>query len=104
MTLQPAVPELVRFAAATRTDWDADDLDAAILAALQAGWEWDEVYREVHRLLLIEDGSPASLRAKCKSVFKVTPTGRTTYQRGAAMARELLEHRNGLIGGSGDAA
>lgn len=100
--IRPAVPQLVALAAAMRDDWRADDLDAAVLAALQANWEWEPIAREVWRLLWMPDSSPSDLRARCRIPVAAPAPGAT--KRGAALARELLEHRNDLIGGSGDAA
>lgn len=102
--LRPAVPQLVALAAAMRTDWDSEDLDMAILAATQAGWEWERTAREVWRLLWTEDGSPASLRAACVSPLERVPRDQRRRERNPEYAafREQLdampplpEHRSG---------
>lgn len=88
--IQPAVPQLVALAAAMRPDWDAEDLDMAILAASQAGWEWERIAREVWRLAWIEDGSPASLRAACRSPLdRPQPGGWAHAGSGAPRSEEV---------------
>jgi hypothetical protein len=72
--IQPAAPQLIALAVAMRPGWDPEDLDMAILAATQAGWDWERTAREVWRLAWTEDGSPASLRAACRSPFE-RPSG-----------------------------
>ena len=89
--IQPAARELAALAAAMR-GWDAEETLAAILAAKHAGWTFEQVYREVSRLLLLEDGTPASLRHAARAPAAVGPRP-TTYSEGAAKVREALEHR-----------
>lgn len=87
---QPAVPQLVALASAMRPDWDSEDLGMAILAASQAGWEWERIAREVWRLLWIEDGAPASLRAACRSPLdRPQPGGWTPAKSGAPKSEEV---------------
>ena len=83
--LQPAERELAAFAVAAR-GWDPDELVNAMLAAHHAGWDFDAVYREVHRLLMQQDGDPAALRHAARHPLRreeVTPAC------GPARAREL---------------
>lgn len=101
--LRPAVPQLVALAAAMRTDWDPEDLDMAILAATQAGWEWERIAREVWRLLFTEDGSPVSLRAACSrphdrpaAAWKPAPAGSGLPK--ADEVRALVEAAREAIG------
>lgn len=59
---RPAFPQLHALACAMRPDWSPDELRDAMTAAHQAGWEWVAVFREVARLVLAQDESPATLR------------------------------------------
>jgi len=45
-----------------RPDWNPEGLHDAMTAAHQAGWDWVAVFREVARLVLAEDETPATLR------------------------------------------
>jgi hypothetical protein len=93
--IRPAARELAALAAAAR-GWDDGELMDAMLAAKNAGWDFERVYREVTRLILIEDATPASLRhAAANPLRKTAKPGPATYEQGAALARELLGHRPG---------
>lgn len=94
--IRPAPKELAILAAAMR-GWDYDEIRAAILGASQAGWSDDRIYREVFRLLLLEDASPADLRAAARSVGQ----GPGDYQRGLAAARQALEGHPGPVAREG---
>lgn len=88
--IQPAAPQLAALAAAMR-GWDESDLAGAMIAAKNAGWDFEQVYREVTRLILIEDATPASLRhAAAHPLRKPDKPGPGTYEHGAALAREAL--------------
>ena len=58
----PAYPQLHSLACAMRPDWNPEGLHDAMTAAHQAGWTWVAVLREVVRLVLAEDETPATLR------------------------------------------
>jgi hypothetical protein len=58
---QPAPKQLAMLATAMR-GWDYEEIRAAIIAASQAGWGSERIYRETFRLLLLADASPADLR------------------------------------------
>lgn len=60
--IRSAAPELVSLAVAMRPDWDGERLQSALVAAYAAGWKWERTFREVARLLLIEDSGPNDLR------------------------------------------
>lgn len=94
--IQPAARELAALAQAMR-GWDEGELMGAMLAARNAGWDFEQTFREVARLLLLRDGDPAALRhAAAHPLRPVTAPGPgpDTYEQGAALARELLEHRD----------
>lgn len=59
---RPAYTELHALARAMRPDWNPTELHDAMTAAHQAGWAWTAVFREVARLVLAEDETPATLR------------------------------------------
>lgn len=94
--IQPAARELASLAHAMR-GWDRDDLMGAMLAARNAGWDFERVFREVTRLLLIEDGNPAALRHAAANLFRPATSEPAYGPDAAAKAREMypaLRHRD----------
>lgn len=96
--LPAAEAALIDLAAAMR-GWNPDDLEQALLAANQASWDFEgRTFPYVVRLLRAEDGTPAGLRHAAASPFGRAPDAPkdsvAAGQRGYALARELLEHRN----------
>ena len=87
--VQPAPKQLAMLAQAMR-GWDYEEIRAAILAASQAGWDDDRIYRETFRLLLLEDGDPGDLRNAARNADRPKP-GQDTLQHGVAAARQALE-------------
>ena len=59
---RPAYSQLHALACAMRPDWNPEGLHDAMTAAHQAGWAWKDVFREVARLALAQDETPATLR------------------------------------------
>jgi len=59
---RPAYPQLLATACEMRPDWSPTELRDAMTAAHQAGWPWVSVFREVARLALARDETPATLR------------------------------------------
>lgn len=89
--IRRAVPALVALAATVRPDWDESDLQAAIVAAATAGWEWPRVLVEVVRLLVDPEGSPRDLREACRDPLKPhRPPEPGTEVRGAELVRRAL--------------
>ena len=96
--LPAAEKALIDLAVAMR-GWDRQDVTQAIFAAKQASWDFeDRTFPYVVRLLRAEDGTPAGLRHAAASPFGRAPDAPKDAvgagQRGYALARELLEHRN----------
>ncbi len=92
--IQAAPGELADLAAAMRPAWDRDILAGALLAARQAGWTWDRTLAETIRLMRTPDGSPWDLKRAAASPLRRDYPEPGTEKRGAAAARELLEHRH----------
>lgn len=92
--IQAAPGELLALARAVRPAWDHDILAAALLAARQAGWTWDRTLAETVRLMRDPDGSPWDLKRAAADPFDRSTPPPGTEKRGAAKARELLEHRH----------
>ena len=90
--IQPAQPELLALAKAMRPEWDTDTLAAAFIAAKNAGWTWTRTFTETCRLLTDEDAGPRDLRAAAASPVR-RDQGPGDWERGAAMARDLLAAR-----------
>jgi len=67
--IQPAARELTALAYAMR-GWDPEHMMSAMIAAKNAGWDFERVFREVTRLLLLEDGDPAGLRHAAGSLLR----------------------------------
>ena len=57
----PAPSELAGLAAAMRPDWDRASLEAALIAATSAGWDWRRLFTYVSRLLADDSASPRDL-------------------------------------------
>lgn len=91
--IQPAARELVDLARAMRPEWDHDVLSAAIVAAKNAGWTWTRTFSETARMLTDEKASPWDLKHAAASPFRREEPQPGTTERGAALARELLETR-----------
>lgn len=91
--VQPAPKQLAMLAAAMR-GWNYEEIRAAIIAASQAGWDDDRIYRETFRLLLTGDATPADLRNAARNADHPKPT-QDTFQRGLAAARQALEGHAG---------
>ena len=92
--IHAAPDELLALARAVRPAWDHDILAAALLAARQARWTWSRTLAETVRLMNDPDGSPWDLKRAAADPFERATVPPGTEKRGAAMARELLEHRN----------
>ena len=90
---RPAARELVTLARAMRPEWDHDVLAAAITAARTAGWTWARTFTDTARMLTDPAASPWDLkRAAASPLARHQPQPGAT-ERGAALARELLEAR-----------
>lgn len=95
--VRPAARELAALAYAMR-GWDPEHTTSAMLAAKNAGWSFEQVFREVSRLLLLEDGDPAALRHAAGSLFRPVTGEPADGPAQAARAREMypvLRHRDG---------
>ena len=92
--VQPASRELTDLAVTMRPDWDRDDLSGALVAAKTAGWSWERTFREVSRLLLLDDGEPAALRHAAATPLRpsLAPSGDASGW--AARARQMLAGRD----------
>ena len=89
--IRRAVPALIALATHVRPDWDEPDLQAAIVAAATAGWDWPRVLVEVVRLLVDPDGSPRDLREASRDPLKASrPPEPGTEARGAELARRAM--------------
>jgi hypothetical protein len=95
--IEPAARELADLGAAMR-DWDRRDLLDAMLAAKNAGWSFEQVFREVVRLLLREDGDPAGLRHASRHPFRNADIPSEDVAAWAAKAREGLQHHPADLG------
>jgi hypothetical protein len=91
--VRPAPKQLAQLAEVMR-GWDYEEIRAAIIAVSHAGWDDERIYREVFRLLLLEDASPADLRNSARSADRPKPT-QDTLQHGLAAARRALEGHTG---------
>lgn len=93
--IRPAPKHLAMLAAEMRADWDYDETRAALIAASQAGWDPERIYRETFRLLLLPDSSPADLRHASRNPLRPVPSaGDGTLERGLTLARQALEERH----------
>lgn len=85
-----ATTELLELAAVMRgEDW-ADDLAGALIAADHAGWEWPDRFLYATRLMADEGATPQDLRNALRRSLKTAQSDPDAYDRGAALARELL--------------
>lgn len=87
--------ELLALAVAVREDWNAEETWQAIRAAHDAGWSWKRTVDEVTRLLFMPEGQPSSMRHASAVPTKKHDPAPGTYERGGALARELLQNRPG---------
>lgn len=88
--VRPALAELIALAAAVRPDWDATALRDALVACHTAGWAWTRTLRETVRLLCDPESEPRDLTMAARNPLQRKPPAPDTYERGSAMARELL--------------
>lgn len=65
-----AAPVRLSQLASEMRGWDYEDIRAALIACSEAGWTDEQIYRAVFRLLLLENGDPASLRAEARNPLK----------------------------------
>ena len=91
--VQPAARELVTLAKAMRPEWDHDALSSAILAAKNAGWTWTRTFTETARLLTDPAATPWDLKRAAASPLERRQPQPGATERGATLARELLEAR-----------
>ena len=90
---EAAPRELVALAVAMRPEWDPGVLSSAILAAKNAGWSWTRTFTETARRLTDENATPWDLkRAAASPLHRQEPEPGAT-ERGAALARQLLDAR-----------
>jgi hypothetical protein len=90
-TIHRAVPALIALALHVRPDWQEDDLQAAIVAAATAGWDWPRVLVEVVRSLVDPNGTPRDLREASRGPLAVRPAPTPgTESRGAELVRAAL--------------
>jgi len=74
-----------------RPDWNPEGLHDAMTAAHQAGWDWVAVFREVARLVLAEDETPATLRNSARRPVAVKDPD--AYAHGGQLWRSLYAAR-----------
>lgn len=92
MTLRPAFHELLALACASREDWGFEETRDAMMAAKHAGWPWDAVFREVIRLIVAEDETPATLRNSARRPMRPRGvTGPQVNARGKAAVLAAIE-------------
>ena len=101
--VKPAPRRLAQLAAEMR-GWDYEEIRAGLIACSTAGWTDERIYREIFRLLLLEDAAPADLRVMARDPTKRLPAGegpaksdvpgQSTWEKGAAAARRQLAHRH----------
>jgi hypothetical protein len=94
MTIQPADIQLLDLAEASRGGQWRAELEPALAAAHQAGWDWRRTLLAVVHLLVREDASPRELTEATKDPTKRGHAPRGDYQRGLAAARGALEQRD----------
>lgn len=61
--IQPCQRETIAVAVAGRTDWDAQEIENAVIRGYQAAWPPWRILFEVVRLMGIEDSEPRDLDA-----------------------------------------
>ena len=89
--MEAAPIQLVALAVAMRPEWDHDVLSHAIVAAKNAGWTWTRTFTETARLLTDPHGSPWDLKHAAASPTHREHVEPGAHQRGAALARQLLD-------------
>lgn len=95
MTLRPAFHELLALATASRPDWDWEETRDSMMAAKNAGWEWEAVFREVIRLILAEDETPATLRNSARRPRRpLGVTGPQVNARGKAAVLAAIDAKH----------
>ena len=77
-----------------RPEWDHDLFGSALLAAKNAGWTWTRTFTEAARMLTDQTATPWDLKRAAASPAERDYPEPGTEKRGAAIARELLEHRH----------
>jgi hypothetical protein len=93
--MEAAPQQLAELARAMRPEWDHDVLAAAIVAAKNAGWTWTRTFTETARMLTDEKASPWDLKHAAASPLRREEPQPGATERGAALARELLDARTG---------
>jgi hypothetical protein len=78
-----------------RPDWSPDELRDAMTAVHQAGWAWRDVFREVARLALAEDETPATLRNSARKPTAVTSPAPLNPDLKAALLADLAARKTG---------
>ena len=91
--MDAAPKQLVELARAMRPEWDHDVLSSAILAARNAGWTWTRTFTETARMLTDPAASPWDLKRAAASPLERRQPQPGAAERGATLARELLEAR-----------
>lgn len=108
--IREAPRELLALAVAMREDWDSERTWNALLAAHAAGWTFPRALREVTRLLLIEDSSPADLRVAAGETRSAAPGSLPDDLRAQVLAASeaateaMRQQRNAADFGTGSAA
>jgi hypothetical protein len=86
-----AVVPLIALAVEVRPDWRRADVQGAIIAAANAGWEWPRVLVEVARLLTDVGAVPRDLIEASLPPTAVRPAPEPgTEARGAELVRAAL--------------
>jgi hypothetical protein len=97
-TSTSSINELVAFALAERETWTEAGLRAALASAAASGWPYRQAAAEVCRLVFIDDATPQALveasRNPVKALRHQPKPAPGTEVRGAALAREALQHRH----------
>ena len=89
--MEAAPKQLIELARAMRPEWDHDVLASAILAARNAGWTWTRTFAATARMLTDDHASPWDLKHAAASPFNRERAEPGATERGAALARELLD-------------
>ena len=78
--------------------WDYEDTLNAIIAAGEAGWPDERIYRELVRLLSLEDAAPADLRQAARDPRRgIAAVDAETVTSGLAAVREAYENRRLIL-------
>ena len=96
--IRPAPIRLAQLAAEMR-GWDYEEIRAGLIACSTAGWTDERIYREMFRLLLLEDAAPADLRVMARDWTKRLsvadgPDGSPQNPETAALLRQAVENAN----------